>query len=246
MLRSMLSAETFSAMVITAFIGSEMQSCASCLGLRSAASVSQTVCQYEIYLTLEPETSSGDRYTEGMKKESDMLFLVIMLLCWTQTEASAGGCSGALVSISGGNSVLPAGQGFKVSCEFTCLSPQHVTQLWRESRNEDRVSLVNITSNLSSVILVLSISSATKADTGYYFCRTQPPDTISPKVAIQIADNVTTSTLTTPSTPRCDSTQQHSSAAGLQGQIWYWILLGKTAILLLLSLASLAVKYKRG
>ncbi|XP_078121034.1 uncharacterized protein LOC144527052 isoform X2 [Sander vitreus] len=171
-----------------------------------------------------------------MIKKSEMLFLVMSLLYWSQAK---GGCSGAIVSISGDRE-LSAGDGFNLSCQFTCLRAQHVAQLWRKSPHEGSVSLVNITSMLPNVTLVLSVSCATKTDTGHYYCKTQPPDTISPVVSIQIADNLTTS-----STPRCDGSQQHSSVAGLQGQIWYWILLGKTAILLL-SLAYLAVKCKRG
>ncbi|KAL7386488.1 hypothetical protein ABVT39_009291 [Epinephelus coioides] len=177
-----------------------------------------------------------------MRKESDMLFLVMSLLCWSQTK---GGCSGPIVSISGDEWILSAGDGFKLSCEFVCLTVQHVAQLWRNSPQEESVSLVNVTSILPNVTIVLSISSATKADTGYYSCMTQPPDTISSEVLIQVADNLSTSTLTTSSNPGCASTKKYSSAASLQGQIWFWILLGKTAILLL-SLASLAVKYKRG
>nr|XP_046263731.1 uncharacterized protein LOC124069059 isoform X2 [Scatophagus argus] len=116
--------------------------------------------------------------------------------------------------------------------------------MWRESEDQDRVSVFNITSILPDVIVVVTVDSATTADTGRYFCMTMPPDAISPQVLIQIADNLTTSTLTTPSTPLCDSTQKHSSATGLLGQIWYWILLGKTAIFLF-SLAALAVKCMR-
>ncbi|KAF1383272.1 hypothetical protein PFLUV_G00130020 [Perca fluviatilis] len=176
-----------------------------------------------------------------MIKESEMLFLVMSLLYWSQAE---GGCRGAIVSISGDRE-LSAGEGFNLTCEFKCLA-HHVAQLqWRNSSQEGRVSLVNITSILPNVTLVLSVSSSTKTDTGYYSCRTQPPDTISPEVWIQIADNLTTPNLTTSSTPRCDSSEQPSSVAGLQGQLWYWILLGKTAVLLL-SLAYLAVKCKRG
>ncbi|GAA6229450.1 uncharacterized protein LOC122886646 isoform X2 [Lates japonicus] len=173
-----------------------------------------------------------------------MLVLVMSLLCWTQTE---GGCSETLVSISGDNGELSAGESFKLSCEFTCLGAHHVAQLWRNSGYKDGVSLVNITSIHPSVSLVLIISFATKSDTGNYSCMTQPPDTISPTVSIQIADNLTTtmSTLTTANISSCYSTQQPSRAAGLQGQVWYWMLLGKSAILLF-SLASLAVKYKRG
>ncbi|MED6255507.1 hypothetical protein ATANTOWER_010736 [Ataeniobius toweri] len=55
----------------------------------------------------------------------------------------------------------------------------------------------------------------------------------------------TSSTLTTPSSQKFCSTDQHSSQAGLEGQMWYWMLLGKAAVLLF-SLVSLAVKYKRG
>lgn len=45
-----------------------------------------------------------------------------------------------------------------------------------------------------------------------------------------------------------EQTALHASLcifAGLQGQMWYWMLLGK-AVIFLLSLTSLAVKHKRG
>ncbi|KAL7386487.1 hypothetical protein ABVT39_009291 [Epinephelus coioides] len=122
-----------------------------------------------------------------MRKESDMLFLVMSLLCWSQTK---GGCSGPIVSISGDEWILSAGDGFKLSCEFVCLTVQHVAQLWRNSPQEESVSLVNVTSILPNVTIVLSISSATKADTGYYSCMTQPPDTISSEVLIQVAGKI--------------------------------------------------------
>lgn len=47
--------------------------------------------------------------------------------------------------------------------------------------------LVNITSYLPNVTVALSIDSATSADTGYYYCMTDPPDTISPNVLIEVA-----------------------------------------------------------
>ncbi|XP_016519761.1 uncharacterized protein LOC103156351 isoform X1 [Poecilia formosa] len=59
----------------------------------------------------------------------------------------------------------------------------------------------------------------------------------------------TPSTPTTVSNQKLCSTDLHKEpdlyVSSLQGQMWYWMLLGKAAILLL-SLASLAVKYKRG
>ncbi|AWP04747.1 Hypothetical protein SMAX5B_016304 [Scophthalmus maximus] len=160
-----------------------------------------------------------------------------------------GGCSETLVSISEYDRVLSAGQGFTLSCEFTCLGVQHVAQLWRNQEFEDRVSLINITSIHPNVSLVLSISFATKADAGYYSCRTQPPDTISPMVLIQVAENLTTSTTTSPLTTSsgwtCVSSEQPSCAAGLKAQIWFWMLLGKSATLLL-GVAFLALRYRRG
>ncbi len=52
------------------------------------------------------------------------------------TASSVAGCSTS-VSISGGDDrVLPAAEGFKLSCEFTCLRPHHVAQLWRDSTHE--------------------------------------------------------------------------------------------------------------
>lgn len=56
--------------------------------------------------------------------------------------------------------------------------------------SQDKVSLVNITSSLPDMIVILSINSATKADSGYYSCKTQPPDTISPPVLIQVAGKI--------------------------------------------------------
>ncbi|MEQ2312442.1 hypothetical protein AMECASPLE_031037, partial [Ameca splendens] len=136
--------------------------------------------------------------------------------------------------------------------------------------------LINITSSQPNVTVDLNIHFATTTDTGNYSCRTDPPDAISPLVYIQITgshrepENVptvsgqetayaqeklpshqregsqsTSSTLTTPSSQKFCSTDQHSSQAGLEGQMWYWMLLGKAAVLLF-SLVSLAVKYKRG
>ncbi|KAM8728810.1 uncharacterized protein AB9X84_001975 [Acanthopagrus schlegelii] len=175
-----------------------------------------------------------------MRKESYMLFLAMILLYWTQTE---GGCIGTSVKIYGKNNI-PAGKNFNLSCEFTCLEPKHVIQLWRNRRNEEKVSLVNVTYILPNVTVVLSISSAMTEHTGYYSCRTEPPNAKSPDFFVQISDPPVTSTPTTLSTPQLVSTQKHSNAAGLSGQMWFWILLGKTTIFLL-SLASLAVEYKR-
>ncbi|KAK2843978.1 hypothetical protein Q5P01_010637 [Channa striata] len=178
-----------------------------------------------------------------------MLFLIMSLLHWTQTE---GRCSAA-VSITGQDRQLSVGEGFKLSCEFTCLGGQHVAQLWRNSRSGDGVSLVNVSSVLPNVSLVLNICSATKADSGDYQCRTQPPNTISPLLSIQIADDLTTrkssrptNSSQQPNSAGCECTQpcDPTSQNGLRGQIWYWMLLGKTAVLLLSS-AFLAVKYKR-
>ncbi|XP_071348089.1 uncharacterized protein [Trachinotus anak] len=191
--------------------------------------------------------SEGDRQvtdTQTGREESDMLVLVMSLLCWSQAE---GGCRGPLVIISANKMMLSDGEDLRLRCDFTCLRAKHVAQLWKNREYEDRVSLVNVTSLVPSVSLVVNMSFATEAHTGYYSCMTQPPDTISPDIFIQTAYNLTTvtSTPTTSSTSRCDSTQQLKGAAGLQGQIWFWMLLGKCA-LLLLSLASLAVKHKRG
>lgn len=47
-----------------------------------------------------------------------------------------------------------------------------------------------MTSSHPDVTVVLSVSSATELDTGYYLCTTQPPDTISPQVLIQITGKV--------------------------------------------------------
>ncbi|XP_059201298.1 uncharacterized protein LOC131981023 [Centropristis striata] len=208
-----------------------------------------------------PESESrdvlGETETERTRRDSDMLFLLMGLLCWSQSE---GGCSETVVSISGDDRQLSAGDGFNLSCEFTCLRAHHIAQLWWRSPQEEKVSLVNMSSVLPDVVLVLRVSSATKTHTGYYSCRTQPPDTISPDVLIQITDDpstpalttptlatptLTTPTLTTPSPPQCVSSSQQSTAAGLQGQMWIWVLLGKTLVLLL-SLICLSVNYNRG
>ncbi|XP_027138694.1 uncharacterized protein LOC109140292 isoform X2 [Larimichthys crocea] len=231
---SVLSADTFSALVITAFIGSNMHILS---GTYRSSFSHQSDSTYMSHTHRRPQ-SDGDR---TMRKGTDMLFLMMCLLYWTQTEGS---CSGAIVSIFEDDMVLPVGGGFNLSCDFTCLERHHIPQLWRRSE-QDTVSLVNMTSIFPNVIMVLSISSATKADAGSYFCRTEPPDTISSSVIIQIADNLTASTLTTPSTPQPDSSQQKNSAAGLLVQIWFWVLLGKTTILIL-SVTALAVKHKRG
>ncbi|KAG8013847.1 39S ribosomal protein L37 [Nibea albiflora] len=130
-----------------------------------------------------------------------------------------GSCRGAIVSIVEDAMLLPVGGGFNLSCDFTCLEGHHVAQLWRKNER-DTLSLVNMTSIFPNMTMVLSISSATKADAGSYFCMTQPPDTISPLVFIQIADNLTASTMTTPSTPQPDSIQQKNSAAGVRQALW--------------------------
>lgn len=52
------------------------------------------------------------------------------------------------------------------------------------------MSLVNITYILPNVIVVLSISSATKEHTGYYSCRTEPPNVKSHDFLIQISGKV--------------------------------------------------------
>ncbi|KAM7378750.1 hypothetical protein PAMP_004349 [Pampus punctatissimus] len=185
-----------------------------------------------------------------MRKESDMLFLVMSLLYWTQTEGS---CSETSLTFYGDNT-LYAGDSFKLACEFKCLEPQHVAQLWKNRGYENGVCQVNVSSIQPNMTVVLHINSVTKADTGYYSCMTQPAETFS-QIYIEIVEgtrhnttrdqsNFTASTLTTLSMPLCNSTQQYS-AAGVQGQVWYWTLLGKTFILLF-SLASLAVKYIRG
>ncbi|KAI9537833.1 hypothetical protein NQZ68_020806 [Dissostichus eleginoides] len=183
-----------------------------------------------------------------MRRQSHMLLLLVSLLYLSPAE---GGCSRAIVIISGDDRLLSSGEGFNLSCEFSCLRAHHVAQLWRSAPQEgdtisakESMSLVNMSSALPDVILVLRIRSATPAHSGDYSCMTQPPDTISPKVSILIADNLTTSSPAPSSSPLCDSSQQHSRATALQGQLWYWILLGKAA-LLLFSLACLAVKYKR-
>ncbi|XP_067460970.1 uncharacterized protein [Thunnus thynnus] len=179
-----------------------------------------------------------------------MLFLVVSLLCWTQTEATYRQCGKTSMTFYGENMVLHAGEGFKLGCEIKCLEAQHVAQLWKNRGYEGGVCLVNVSSIQPNVTLVLHISSVTKADTGYYSCTVHPSDTIS-QIFIQIVEgtrpntsattpdprNFTTSTLTTPSLPVCNS-------SGLQGQLWFWMLLGKSAIFLL-CLVCLAVKYKK-
>jgi len=49
---------------------------------------------------------------------------------------SVGVCSQALVSISPREMFVHTGAHFKLSCEFTCLSAQHVAQLWRDYGNK--------------------------------------------------------------------------------------------------------------
>lgn len=51
---------------------------------------------------------------------------------------------------------------------------------------QDEKSLVNITSILPNVTMVLSVQSAAMADAGNYTCMTQPPIAISPPVSIYI------------------------------------------------------------
>lgn len=56
-----------------------------------------------------------------------------MFLCLPSFTASSGeGCSGTVVSIFGQDRVVPAENGFNVSCKFHCLRPQHIAQLWRD------------------------------------------------------------------------------------------------------------------
>lgn len=60
-----------------------------------------------------------------------------MFLCLPSfTASSGGGCSGTIASISGNDRVLPAGNGFNVSCRFACLRPKHIAQLWWDSGRE--------------------------------------------------------------------------------------------------------------
>lgn len=45
---------------------------------------------------------------------------------------SCAGCdNGALASMYRADSVVPAGGSFNLTCEFICLKPHHVAQLWR-------------------------------------------------------------------------------------------------------------------
>lgn len=76
------------------------------------------------------------------------------------TASSVAGCSGPIVSIFGRDDwVLPAGEGFKLSCEFTCLRPKHVAQLWRDSRQEvGKVFQHFLPHELSSFICTLKLS----------------------------------------------------------------------------------------
>ncbi|KAM9321979.1 uncharacterized protein KZ484_020223 [Pholidichthys leucotaenia] len=184
---------------------------------------------------------TGRWQTEKMK-ESEMLVVVMSLLCWTQAQ---GACNTPKVILHGNEMMVPVGGAFTVNCEFTCLTVKHVAQLWRD-HPQDKASLLNATAIKPNVTLVLNISSATEGDGGHYFCMTHPPHAISPRIQIRV-DNLTryNSTLTTPSITHSEHTQQPSSTAGLLGQMWCWMLLGKTAILLLI-VASLTVKYKRG
>ncbi|XP_030017199.1 uncharacterized protein LOC115437936 [Sphaeramia orbicularis] len=201
-----------------------------------------------------------------MGKVQHMEFLVLSLLISTQT---AGGCTKTSVTLRQNNSCLLAGESFHLSCEFTCLGAQDFALLRRKkSLNEIGDVLVNMTSLQPNVTLGLHISSATKADTGYYSCRTDPAKTISRDVVIQITDNAATCkwvtpgttrvysalqqlstavitpelNVTAPNTARVDSNHHQPSTAGLQGQMWFWLLLGKASFLLL-SLASQALKH---
>lgn len=165
--------------------------------------------------------------------QAELLVLVVSLLCWTEAEDD---CNQAGVNTSG-DMVISPGEAFRLNCTFICLKNSHVAQLWKNNE-----PLVNISSALPNVTLVLNVQSFTKAHTGQYQCKTYPPHTISPTFSIQIAEEI--SSLTT-SSPKCNCTQQTHNATGLKGQVWFWVLLGKTTILLL-SLASLAVKHKTG
>ncbi|XP_076732741.1 uncharacterized protein LOC143413474 [Maylandia zebra] len=167
--------------------------------------------------------------------KAELLVLVVSLLCWTEAEDD---CDQAGVNTSG-DMVISPGEAFRLNCTFICLKNSHVAQLWKNNE-----SLVNISSALPNVTLVLNVQSFTKAHTGQYQCKTYPPHTISPAFSIQIANNFTGKPPSlTISSPKCNCTQQTHNAAGLKGQLWFWVLLGKTTILLL-SLASLAVKHK--
>ncbi|KAM3605151.1 uncharacterized protein V6R79_021450 [Siganus canaliculatus] len=118
--------------------------------------------------------------------------------------------------------------------------------MWKKDAHQVKTPLFNVTSDLPYLTVVLSVASATNADSGDYSCMTQPPDAIGAEVAVEVTGNLATSSPTTGSSPQCDSSLQ-TSHAGLQGQMWFWILLGKTAVLLLslATLAALAVKSRR-
>ncbi|XP_016519762.1 uncharacterized protein LOC103156351 isoform X2 [Poecilia formosa] len=179
-----------------------------------------------------------------------MLALVISLISLIPANGAA---HGADVSISPGNGFkYRVGVDFNLSCKFTFLSSMHFAQMWKEG--ERKKCLINMTSSQPNVTVILHITSAKIADTGNYSCSTHPDyktvDAISPLVYIQITGSqATPSTPTTVSNQKLCSTDLHKEpdlyVSSLQGQMWYWMLLGKAAILLL-SLASLAVKYKRG
>ena len=56
--------------------------------------------------------------------------------------------------------------------------------------SQEKVLLVNVTYILPNVTVVLSISSAITEHTGYYSCRTEPPNAKSPDFFIQISGKV--------------------------------------------------------
>ncbi|XP_021177749.2 uncharacterized protein LOC105933867 isoform X2 [Fundulus heteroclitus] len=146
--------------------------------------------------------------------------------------------------------------------------------MWKNYNSENQECLINMTSTQSNVTAGLNIKFTTAEDAGTYSCSTFPPEAHSLQIPIvvngsqgdckpvstvevkerlpghQRQDSLPTpSALTTLSSQRLCNRDQYSSEAGdnsgLWGQMWYWMLLGKAAILLL-SLASLAVKCKRG
>ena len=63
--------------------GSEMQRCTSCLGLQIISSLSDGL---SVHWLQTSSVRSDRRATVKMRKESNMLFLAMMLLYWTQTE----------------------------------------------------------------------------------------------------------------------------------------------------------------
>ncbi|XP_078143737.1 uncharacterized protein LOC144542127 [Centroberyx gerrardi] len=124
-----------------------------------------------------------------------------------------------------------------ISSEYT-----EVYILCGTSGSADSECLVNISSAQPSLTLVLHISAATGADSGRYYCKTQPPNALSNRALIQVAEGPSppvpsgdpssppgspAPNLTTPNTHT-----QGTSAAGLLGQMWWWVLLAKIAILL--------------